>query len=177
MRPITTIPKAGQYPDFYKPYIDTLVDQELIRSMHSGHQDSLSLFGEYPENKWDYRYQEGKWTVKELLGHLVDTERIFSIRALRFARNDQTPLPGFDQNNYAGECLVEQRSVPDLLEEWGYVRQSTIKLFENFNEEMLSRSGKASGWPITVMAIGFIIVGHERHHQHVFRERYVGSEI
>ena len=135
----------------------------------------MSLFGSYPENKWHYRYEEGKWHVKELLGHLCDAERIFSTRALRFARNDQTPLPGFEQNDYVPESNVEHRSVPDLLEEYALLRNATIKLFENLTPEMLQRQGTASGWPITVKAIGFVIVGHEKHHQNIFHERYFGN--
>jgi hypothetical protein len=135
----------------------------------------LDIFGSYPESKWEYRYAVGKWNVKELLAHLCDTERIFAIRALRFARNDQTPLPGFTQDSYVKESPVIHRSVADLLEELTFIRKATIKLFENFTHEMLERKGTASGWPISVMALGFIIVGHEKHHQRIFLERYTGS--
>lgn len=168
----TRIPKKGEYPEFYSPYIQSLEDHDLIRSLSESHQQSLSLFGAYPESEWNYRYDSGKWTIRELLAHLTDSERIFSVRALRFARNDSTSLAGFEQNDYIEECLVNHRTVPDLLEEWTYIRKATIKLFENFNSEMLHRTGIASGWPISVMAIGFVIVGHEEHHQNVFRERY-----
>jgi len=169
---MTRLPKEGEYPSFYRPYITALNNHDLIDSMESIHQASLNLFGSYPEDKWDYRYDDGKWNIKELLGHLIDAERIFSTRALRFARNDQTPLPGFEQNDYVPESNVNHRSVPDLLEEWSLLRKATIKLFKNFTEEMLNRQGEASGWPITVMAIGFVTVGHEKHHQNVFKERY-----
>lgn len=159
----TKIPAPGEYPKFYHPYISEIQSDDLITNFREMHQSSLSLFGSYPEDKWH---------EKELLGHLCDAERIFSTRALRFARNDQTPLPGFEQNDYVPESNVEHRSVPDLLEEWSYLRNATIKLFENFTPKMLERQGTASGWPITVMALGFVIAGHEKHHQNVFQERY-----
>ncbi|GJM29461.1 MAG: DNA damage-inducible protein DinB [Cyclobacteriaceae bacterium] len=168
----TKIPKEGNYPEFYKPYISRLDDDDLIGSMVSSHEESIDLFGSYPEEKWEYRYAAGKWNLKEMLAHLCDAERIFSIRALRFARNDQAPLPGFDQDDYIMECPLTHRPVPDLLEELSYIRKTTVKLFENFTPEMLQRIGSASGWPISVIAIGFIIVGHEKHHQNIFRERY-----
>jgi len=168
----TKAPVEGEFPIFYKPYIDQVTDHDLLNSLREVHSDSLTLFGEYPEDKWHYRYADGKWHVKELLGHLCDAERIFTTRALRFGLNDQTPLPGFEQNDYVKEARVEHRSVPDMLEEWSHIREATIKLFENFTPEMLQRQGNASGWPITVMALGFVTVGHEKHHQNIFRERY-----
>ena len=168
----TKRPITGQYPDFYSPYIKTIESDDLIANLAQSHQTSLDLFGSYPEDKWEYRYQPEKWHLKELLGHLIDAERIFSTRALRFSRNDLTPLPGFEQNDYVPESNVSHRSIPDLLEEWTLLRNATIKMFENFTLEMLQREGVASGWPVTVMAIGFIIAGHEKHHQRIFRERY-----
>jgi hypothetical protein len=94
---------------------------------------------------------------------------------LRFARNDQTPLPGFEQNDYAPESNVAHRSVPDIMEEWTLLRMANILMFKNFTPGMLERKGVASGWPISVMAIGFVISGHEKHHQRIFQEKYVGS--
>ena len=169
---MTKIPQDGAYPEFYRPYIKALSDHDLITNLREIHQDSLDLFGNYPQEKWDYRYAPDKWTVKEILGHLIDAERIFSYRALRFARNDQTPLPGFEQNDYVPESNVDHRTVTDLLEEYQSLRRSTIMMYENFTPGMLERQGEASGWPISVEAIGFVTCGHERHHQNVFKERY-----
>lgn len=168
----TKLPAAGEYPESYRPYISTLQSDDLLTSFKEIHRQSEFLYGSYPEDKWEYRYENGKWTVKEILGHLCDCERIFSTRALRFARNDQTPLPGFEQNDYTPESNVAHRSVADLLEEWSYLRNATIKMFENFSPQMLQRKGTASGWTISVEAIGFVLVGHEKHHQNVFKERY-----
>ncbi len=169
---MTQLPSEGSYPKFYKPYIDALSSHDLLTNFREINQQSIKLFGSYPQDKWDYQYAPGKWTAKEILGHLCDAERIFSTRALRFARNDKTPLPGFEQNDYVPESNVAHRSVPDLLEEYRMLRACTIKLFENLSDETLQRQGEASGWPISVMAIGFVTCGHEQHHQNVFRERY-----
>ena len=170
---MTKIPQDGTYPEFYRPYIKALFEHDLITNLRDIHQDSIELFGSYPQEKWEYGYAPGKWNLKEILGHLIDAERIFTNRALRFARNDQTPLPGFEQNDYVPESNVAHRTVPDLLEEFNLLRKSTIMMYENFTPEMLERQGQASGWPISVMAIGFVTCGHERHHQNVFRERYL----
>jgi hypothetical protein len=171
----TQLPAPGQYPEFYKPYIEALESNDLLKNFVSVHETSLSLFGSYPEDKWEYRYDTGKWHLKELLAHLIDAERIFSTRALRFARNDRTPLPGFEQNDYVPESNIGHRSVPNLLKEWHLIRRATIMMFENFSPQMLQRIGEASGWPVSVMSIGFIIVGHEKHHQKIFHERYFGN--
>ena len=169
----TQKPTAGNFPEFYTPYIEALNSDDLWHNLKSIHQESQQLYGSYPEDKWDYRYQEGKWTLREILGHLCDAERIFSTRALRISRNDQTPLPGFNQDDYVPESNVAHRSVPDLLEEYALLRQSTIKMYENFSKKMLERVGTASGWPISVLAVGFVTCGHEQHHLNVFRERYM----
>ncbi len=170
---MTRKPEEGSYPQFYKPYVDAVSNDNLMASLSTIHQQSLDLYGSYPEEKWDYRYAPGKWHLKEILGHLCDAERIFTTRALRISRNDQTPMPGFDQNIYVPESNVSHRSVPDLLEEYNLLRKSTIKMFENFSEVQLGRSGIASDWPITASAVGFVTCGHEQHHQNVFRERYI----
>lgn len=171
----TKLPLEGEYPKFYKPYISKLENDDLLGSLEQVHQQSFKLFGAFPEEKWDFQYAAGKWTVKELIGHLIDSERIFSTRAMRFSRNDQTPLPGFEQNDYVPESNVSHRTVPDLLQEWTWLRKANLKMFEGFNTEMLQRVGMASGWPISVMTLGFVMVGHEKHHQQIFRERYFGS--
>lgn len=170
---MTKKPKEGSYPQFYKPYIDAISSDDLFANLHQIHQQTRDLFGSYPQDKWMYRYAPGKWNAKEILGHLCDAERIFATRALRFSRNDRTPLPGFEQNDYVPESNVAERSLGDLLEECTLIRKCTIKMFENFTDAMLQREGTASGWPISVLSLGFVICGHEQHHQNVFRERYM----
>jgi uncharacterized damage-inducible protein DinB len=124
-------------------------------------------------DKFDYQYSEGKWTIKEIIQHLIDSERVFSYRALRISRNDNTPLPGFDENYYVANSNGKERSLQSLLTEMAVVRQSTLSLFNSFSEEQLTKIGIASNREVSVRAIGFIIIGHQKHHQKIFEERYL----
>ena len=124
-------------------------------------------------DKFDYRYAEGKWTIKDIIQHIIDAERIFSYRALRFARNDKAELPGFEENEYVEEANGNQRSIMELLTELSSVRHATLLLFKSFNEEQVCRVGIASNNPMSVRAIGFVIIGHQNHHQKIFEERYL----
>jgi hypothetical protein len=124
-------------------------------------------------DKFDFRYAEGKWTIKEIIQHVIDTERIFSYRALRISRNDKTPLPGFDENEYVINTDANNRHLQSLLTELSLVRQSTIALFKSFTPMQLERLGVASNNDISVRAIGFILIGHQKHHQKIFMERYL----
>lgn len=124
-------------------------------------------------DKTEYRYAEGKWTIKDILQHLIDSERVFAYRALRFARQDGTELPGFDENDYVASSSTERRSLADLLEEHDMVRSATEKLFESFSPDMLLRQGTANGNNVSVRALGWIIAGHAVHHAGVIRERYL----
>ena len=133
----------------------------------------VELINEVPENKLSFAYAEGKWTLAELLMHIIDAERVFQYRALRFARNDKTPMAGFDQNDYVPECNAKGRSKKDLLEEYAAVRESTILLFQSFDEEALKRVGNASGSDMSTRAMGFIICGHQAHHLNIIKERYL----
>jgi uncharacterized damage-inducible protein DinB len=143
--------------------------EELEISVHR----LVKFVREIPMDKFDYRYAEGKWTIKDILLHLIDSERIFAYRALRFARNDKTELPGFDENSYVDEANANQRSIQDLLTELLVVRQASLTLFKSFSEEQLLCKGIASNNPMSVRALGFIIIGHQNHHQKVFEERYL----
>lgn len=132
-----------------------------------------SFFRSIPPEKENYRYAEGKWTPKDILLHLIDAERIFAYRALRIARNDKTALPGFEENDYVIEANAEERSMESLLEEYFDVRKATISLFLSFSADALKRLGEASGFSVSVRAIGYIILGHEKHHANVIIERYL----
>jgi hypothetical protein len=123
--------------------------------------------------KWDYRYAEGKWSIKEMIQHLIDAERVFCYRALNFARHDVHPLPGFDENKFAEVAKADRRTKEDLLEELSTVQKASALLFRSFDEEQLDSSGMANGTPNYVKAIGFTIVGHTRHHMKILRERYL----
>lgn len=168
MRPANT-----DYGDYYKNYISLVEEDDLVLALSASVLRSEEFWNSIPEEKGNYRYAEGKWSIKELLQHIIDTERIFSYRALAFARGEKTALPGYDENHYADNCLADSRPLHDMVEELALVRKSTIMLFKSFDESVLDNIGKASGSNLSVRAAGFIIVGHEIHHMNVVRERYL----
>ena len=162
-----------EYAPFYQPYISALDNVVLMDELEISVHRLVKFVQNIPMDKFDYSYAEGKWTIKDILQHLIDAERVFSYRALRFARLDATPLPGFEENDYALNANGSARTIKDLLSELLTVRESTLSLFKNFSDEILMRKGIASGNEMTVRAIGFIIIGHQNHHQKVFQERYL----
>ncbi len=164
---------SSEYNPFYQTYVMALGEVELIEELKRGKSTFLSLFEEIPEEKLNYAYAEGKWSLAEALVHIIDTERIFQYRALCIARNDKTPLPGFDQDTYVPYSNADNRSKSDLIEEYKAVRDSPISLFDSFDEEAIKRIGVASGSKMSVRALGFIICGHQAHHVRIFRERYL----
>ncbi|MXN89778.1 DinB family protein [Flavobacterium sp. Sd200] len=166
--------KPEEYARYYDTYLP-LVGNEwtLIEELEISVHSLIRFVQDIPMDKYDYRYAEGKWTIKDILQHLIDTERIFAYRALRFARNDSTELPGFDENLFAATANGAERKLQDLLTELSIVRQSTIMLFKSFNSEDFLKRGIASGNTASVRAIGFIIIGHQKHHLNVFKERYL----
>ena len=161
------------YPAYFSTYINAVGNVDLIEELEISVHRLIKFIQNIPMGKHDYSYAEGKWTIKDIIQHLIDAERIFSYRALRFARNDKTELPGFEENDYAAIANGSQRTLIDLLSELAVVRQSTLALFKSFNEEILSRKGIASNKAVTVAAIGFVIIGHQNHHQRIFQERYL----
>lgn len=162
-----------EYALFYVNYIAMVDEVELLDDLEISVHEFIKFVQNIPMDKYDYRYAEGKWTIKDIIQHLIDSERIFAYRALRIARNDKTPLPGFEENDYAAIAGGSERSIRDLLTELAIVRQATISLFKTFSEEVLLRTGIASGYDISVRALGFIIIGHQKHHQKIFQERYL----
>ena len=164
-----------EYAPYYAPYIEKVGNVDLIEELEISVHRLIRFVQEIPMDKFDYRYAEGKWTIKDILQHLIDAERIFSYRALRFARNDRTSLPSFEENDYALEAHGYTRSIKDLLTELAVVRQSTLSLYNSFTHDELLRVGTASGNQMSVRALGFVIIGHQNHHQKVFSERYLGE--
>ena len=162
-----------EYAEYFFPYISVLGEVTLIEELEISLHEFIRFVQNIPMDKFDYRYAEGKWTIKEIIQHVIDTERIFAYRALRISRNDQTPLPGFDENNYINNTEANNRGLQDLLTELSAVRHSNIFLFKSFSEQQLQRTGIASNAGISVRAIGFIMIGHQKHHQKVFQERYL----
>jgi uncharacterized damage-inducible protein DinB len=121
----------------------------------------------------NYRYEPGKWTIKDMLVHLSDTERIFVYRALRFSRGDETPLPGFEESLFAENAGADQREKEDIMREFSLVRESSIAFIESLSDEALSRKGSANGYPVSVLLLVNLIYGHHKHHLNILRERYL----
>jgi uncharacterized damage-inducible protein DinB len=163
----------NEYNPHYKHYILELGDVDLFKILTTSFEELLETVKDLPEEKLVFRYDEGKWTIKELLQHLIDTERIMSYRALRFSRNDATELQGFDENWYVDNSNGNDRNFNDLLDEFTCTRRASISLFKSFTNEMLQLSGTANGSDMTVRALGFIIAGHQMHHLKVIKERYL----
>lgn len=163
----------GDYNTFYQPYISALGETDLMEIM----QGQLGNFPEFmasiPEAKWQFAYGKDKWTIAEVLLHVIDAERIFQCRALRIARHDKTPLAGFDQDAYVPNSGARQRSRESIVAEYKAVRKASISLFSTFNAKTLNLKGTASNSAISVAALGFIICGHQKHHRNIIRERYL----
>jgi len=165
---------STEYPAYFSQYINQVQQDDCIDALEETMDDFVNFIENIvPSDKYGYKYQEDKWTIKDIVQHIIDAERVFAYRALRFARFDSTPLAGFEENDYARNVNTDSFSMPDLLKEFVLIRKATIKMFENFNEQMLSSKGIASGNEVSVLAIGFIIAGHVVHHQKVIKERYL----
>jgi DinB superfamily len=165
-------PEAGEYAEFYANYISKVPGTDVLGVLEAQRLQMLRLFAGRSERDGGFRYAAGKWTVKEVLGHITDTERIFTYRALRIGRGDVTPLPGFEQDDFVRNGGFAARTLADLAEEFGAVRNASIALFRSFDEEALSRRGVASQKEVTVRALGFITAGHQIHHRMILEERY-----
>lgn len=162
-------------PPFYKNYVKQIEETDVIQALRlSGFRTQVMIHG-IPESMADYRYAEGKWSIRELLCHMMDAERIFAYRALRFARNDKTQLPGWEENDYAPQANASARSLKRLAEEMTHLRASTVDLFESFTEEMLKRKGIANNNEMSVLILGFVTAGHEAHHRKILAERYLAK--
>lgn len=165
-------PKPGDYAPYYDRYI-SLINDDVISVLEKQITSTVSLLNSVSEEKADYAYAEGKWTIKEVVGHMIDTERIMAFRALAIARGEKQPIPGFEQDDYVNAANFNRRSIKDLTEEFEAVRKSNIFLFKSFDEIDLNKRGIASGNEITVLALIFIIAGHELHHLKILKEKYL----
>ncbi|MCW3074015.1 MAG: hypothetical protein JWP69_1084 [Flaviaesturariibacter sp.] len=165
-------PDLTRVPSYYHRYIAQVQGDDLSQALRRHHSELLTYLETLPEQRWAYRYAESKWSIKELVQHIIDAERIFAYRALTFARKDTTPLPGFEENDYAAASEADRRTGADLLKELKAVQESSTLLFESFTPEQLEANGTANGNPVYVSAIGFILVGHSLHHLSILKERY-----
>ncbi len=163
------------YHEYYEPYIHALGDVELLNMLKKQKENFPQFIASIPEDKWYFSYAAGKWTIAEILVHVLDAERVFQYRALRFARNDNTDLPGFDQDAYVPFSGADQISKEEVIEEYKIIRASTIALYSRFDDEILRRRGSANSAIMSVGALGFVICGHQRHHRDVIRARYLSD--
>jgi hypothetical protein len=165
-------PSENDYNPYYKNYIDKVEGDDPVAAMEEYVRETKNFFNAVGEAKAGTPYGEGKWTYKETLGHILDSERVMAYRALCIARGETKPLPGFEQDDYVKNGNFNQMSLDKLIEEYVAVRHSSILLFRNFSPEVMNRSGVANEVPVTVLALGFIIAGHERHHLSVLKDYY-----
>ncbi len=166
-------PKPGSYPEYFEKYIPLISENDLLKALNENWADLNRVLAEAPAAKHDFAYAPGKWTLKQVVLHMIDTERVISYRALRFARKDpQQPLP-FDENQYVAATDLSNRSLKDLLEEYQTVRFATTALFKTFSDTTLALSGNTSYGKTTVLALGYLIAGHSLHHLNVIKQRYL----
>lgn len=170
-----TRPDIEKVPDFYKSYVELVKDMDVMDALRFAAKKIQQVIPYIAEDKGGYRYAEGKWTVKEVINHMMDAERVFAYRALRFSRNDQTALSPFDEDAYAPKANAHGRDIQQLAREMKRLRETTIDLFASFTPEMLQYEGTASGKRMSVLHLGYVIAGHDLHHQKILQERYLGS--
>ena len=166
-------PAESDVPEYYRNYVKQVSGDTIELILSEAKKETLAFFQVLPTEKWSFRYAPGKWSIKELILHLMDSERVFAYRILRIARGDETPMPGFDQNVFVPNSNADNRSTKSIIEEYQAVREATLQLVKNLTEEMWQRQGTASGVPFSPLVIAFIIAGHEAHHLRIIKERYL----
>ena len=170
---MTTRPEPNEFAPYYGPYIAQVPDGDIATTLTRQFDATRTLLSSLPEERGIYAYAPGKWSIKQLLGHVADSERVFAYRALRIGRNDKTPLPGYEQDDYVACGNFNARSLSSLLEEYTAVRNASVQLFTHFTEEEWNRRGTANNNEVTVRALAYIIAGHELHHAGILRTRYL----
>lgn len=165
-------PQANEHAPYYKTYMDTVSDNVIAELEHQVNSFPSFLKG-LTQDKATYAYSEGKWTILELVGHVIDTERIMAYRALRIARADLTPLPGFEENDYVANAHFAERNMDSLAEEFAILRKANMYLIQSFNDEEINRIGTSNGSPMSVRALIYILAGHVNHHRKIIEERYL----
>lgn len=170
---MTTRPGTAEYAPYHEQYVSLVPDGDIRTILSTQLPDTLALLWTVPASKAVSTYAPGKWSIKEVIGHLVDTERIMAYRALCIARADQTPLPGFEQDDYVAQANFNARALPDLITEWERVRWSTVTLFTPWSDTEWLRQGTANNCAVSARALAYIIAGHELHHRDHLRTRYL----
>jgi hypothetical protein len=166
-------PEPGEYLDYYDRYISQIAEDDLTAVLAAQPTELQDIFTPLSEDEALFSYEPGKWTMKEVVGHIIDGERIFAYRALRISRGDTTPLEGFEQDDYIEYGRANERAIADLLEEFKLLRRANMLMFNHMNNDDLLRMGTASGSPVSVRALAFIMAGHLRHHMNILRDRYL----
>lgn len=166
-------PNFTKIPTYFHRYVQRVKEEDLISSLTDQEKSFSLIIQNIPEDKWDFKYENNKWTIKELILHCIDTERIFAYRALSIARKETADMQSFDENSYAFYSKANNRSTKSLKEEFSLIRKSTTILFQGFDQEQLNSEGKVSKQSIYVGGIGFIIVGHLMHHEQILLEKYL----
>jgi uncharacterized damage-inducible protein DinB len=166
-------PLPSEYPSFYKHYVDNVKTNNIIKELRDQVIDIQAIISEIPEEKEEFLYAPGKWTIKEIIGHIIDTERVLGYRAMRFARKDKTPLPGYDEDHYVANGNFNKQTLYSLGHEFAIVREANLALFKTWDEEALSQVGVANGLDVTVRSLLFMIAGHATHHMGVIKEKYL----
>lgn len=168
-------PDQNEYAPYYNQYISLVPQTEILEYLNQQLDETIKLFSGVSEEKAMFRYAPDKWSVKEVLGHIMDGERIFAYRALCISRGEKISLPGFDQNGYIANANFDKLKLTDIVEEFVALRESNLKMFGNFSEEMWTRRGIANKNEVTVRAVAYILAGHAMHHLNVIRERYLSA--
>lgn len=166
-------PARDEYHEYYWTYVSKVPEGDILQILEDSFGTTEALLNGLPADKGTYRYAPGKWTICELMGHILDTERLFAYRALSMARNDPAELPGMDQDIWADNCNAGNRSLTDLVDELGHVRRANIAMFRGFADDVWDRKGIASDVSFTVRSFPYILAGHEIHHRQVIEERYL----
>ncbi|MCE4049643.1 DinB family protein [Bacillus sp. Au-Bac7] len=166
-------PAITDYPEHYRNYVNLVPEGNIIEILESQLHDTKNLLADIKKEQADFRYAEGKWSVLEVVGHVMDTERIMNYRILRMARGDQTPLAGYDDEKYVEESNFSSRTIADLLAEWTVVRAATVALLKGLPKASWMKTGFANNGEFTVNSIAYIIAGHERHHVGLLKSRYM----
>lgn len=162
--------------EYYHNYIKAAPDENVVKALERNTRNFRKLLKKMPGKKVDYAYAEGKWTIKEVLQHIIDAERVFAYRAITFARKDGSPLPSFDENSWAATSKAVQRNWKDMVEEFKSLREANEKMFASFDDSQLRSVGNASGKDFNVLAVGFILSGHVEHHINIIKERYLNKK-
>lgn len=166
-------PAAGEFDSYYERYVSLVGSGDVISTLHNQIAATLAVLAEIDETRAGFRYADGKWSVKELLGHVIDTERIFAYRALRIGRGDATPIEGYEQDDYIKNAEFDNCRLIDLAEEFALVRQSNVLMYKSLSESAWHRRGVANNCEITVRALAYITAGHELYHVNILKERYL----